>query len=145
MDKPRLFGRLSGRIRGSRATQTLANGGFTLLEMLVVIAIMGLILAALAGYGPPKSRWLETRAAARSVADAMLAARGAAMTTGQDVALRLPPAPDWLAETLEAPGPAILFHPDGSSTGGTVVLDDAGRRMAVTADWLTGRVSVVTP
>jgi len=121
------------------------NAGFTLLEMLVVIAVMGLIMAALAVYGPPKSRWMETRAAARAVAGAMLAARGEAMVTGQDVAVNLPPVADWLAESVQAPGRKILFSPDGSSSGGTVVLDDAGRRLAVTADWLTGRVSIVSP
>ncbi len=37
---------------------------------------------------------------------------------------------------------AISFAPDGSSSGGRIELTDAGRRMRVTVDWLTGRVAV---
>jgi general secretion pathway protein H len=37
---------------------------------------------------------------------------------------------------------AISFAPDGSSSGGRIELADGGRRMQVTVDWLTGRVSV---
>jgi general secretion pathway protein H len=36
----------------------------------------------------------------------------------------------------------IRFNPDGSSTGGRIVLADGTRRTAVGVDWLTGRVSV---
>ncbi len=36
----------------------------------------------------------------------------------------------------------IRFNPDGSSTGGRIALADAGHRIAVGVDWLTGRVSV---
>jgi general secretion pathway protein H len=36
----------------------------------------------------------------------------------------------------------IRFNPDGSSTGGRIVLAEGERRTAVGVDWLTGRVSV---
>jgi general secretion pathway protein H len=36
----------------------------------------------------------------------------------------------------------IRFNPDGSSTGGRIVLAGAQQRMAVGVDWLTGRVTV---
>jgi general secretion pathway protein H len=119
--------------------------GFTLLEMLIVILVMSLILALLAGYGPPKSRWAETRGAAQAVAEAMEAARGRAITGGAPVILPLPAVPAWLVERVTAPEGQIVFEPDGSASGGTVVLDDGGRRIAVTADWLTGRVRVDGP
>jgi general secretion pathway protein H len=125
--------------------EPLATAGFTLLEMLVVILVMSLILGLLAAYGPPKSRWAETRAAARAVAGAMDAARGQAITSGAAATLRLPALPDWLAERVTAPDGRIVFEPDGSASGGTVVLDDGGRRLAVTADWLTGQVRVDGP
>jgi hypothetical protein len=53
---------------------------------------------------------------------------------------RLPPAADWLAETVTPS--AIVFQPDGSATAGTVVLDDGGRFIMVSIDWLTGRVRI---
>ncbi len=118
------------------------QAGFTLLEMIVVIAVMGLVLAMLAGYGPPRSHWLDTKAAAREVADAMRAGRGRAIVEGHPVALRLPPMPAWLGVTVQAPPGGIVFLPDGSASGGQVLLDDAGRHITVTADWLTGRVRI---
>jgi general secretion pathway protein H len=117
------------------------EAGFTLLEMIVVIVIMGLIMGLVGEYGPQKSHWLETRGAAQAVAQAMAQARGQAIATGQPVALKLPSVPGWLTETVNASAP-MMFEPDGSSTGGVVTLDDQGRRIDVTADWLTARVSV---
>ena len=47
------------------------------------------------------------------------------------------------AETVPGPRLAgISFAPDGSSSGGRIVLADGGRRVQVGVDWLTGRVSV---
>jgi general secretion pathway protein H len=129
----------------SRRRFGTSAAGFTLLEMLIVILVMSLILGLLAAYGRPKSHWLETRAAAQAAAAAMRAARGQAITTGDAVPLRLPPMPDWLAVSVTAPDGNIIFEPDGSSSGGVVVLNDAGRRIAVTADWLTGRVQTDPP
>ena len=37
---------------------------------------------------------------------------------------------------------AILFEPDGSSTGGEVEINDGLRKVSVTIDWLTGMVRV---
>jgi general secretion pathway protein H len=36
----------------------------------------------------------------------------------------------------------IRFNPDGSSSGGRIVLADGTRRIAVGVDWLTGRVVI---
>jgi general secretion pathway protein H len=38
----------------------------------------------------------------------------------------------------------IRFFPDGSSTGGHIVLQRGARRWQVNVAWLTGAVSVVT-
>jgi general secretion pathway protein H len=119
---------------------TSRNSGFTLLEMLVVIVVMSLILALLAAYGPNQSRWLQTRGAAQSVAAAMTQARGRAIASGQPVTLRLPPEPGWMTVTVTPP--AIVFQPDGSASGGTVRLEDAGRGITVSTDWLTARVRI---
>jgi general secretion pathway protein H len=118
------------------------DSGFTLMEMLVVIAVMALILLLVTGYGPPRSHRLEAQAAAQQVAAAMRAARGRAIAQGQPVALILPHLPPWLAVSIQAPPGGIVFAPDGSASGGQVRLDGDGQDFSVTTDWLTGRVSV---
>jgi len=45
-------------------------------------------------------------------------------------------------ERLDAGVGDIRFNPDGSSTGGRIVLADPPRRVAVGVDWLTGRISI---
>jgi general secretion pathway protein H len=118
------------------------EAGFTLLEMIVVVAVMGLALALLTGAGRPKSHALEEKAAAQQVAQAMRTARGQAISQGQPVAVVLPPLPAWLAVSAEAPAGRIVFAPDGSASGGQIVLDGDGREMTVSADWLTGNVRI---
>ena len=126
----------------SRNKLVQPEAGFTLLEMIVVIAVMGLILLLVTGFGPPRSGRLEARAAAQQVAEAMRAARGRAIAQGQPVALTLPHLPAWLAVTIQAPPSGIIFAPDGSASGGRVLLDGDGQDVAVSADWLTGRVQI---
>jgi hypothetical protein len=70
----------------------------------------------------------------------MTQARGRAIASGQPVTLRLPPEPGWMTVTVTPP--AIVFQPDGSASGGTVRLDDAGRGITVSTDWLTARVRI---
>lgn len=121
------------------------QAGFTLIEMLVVVVLLGLVIAVLANAGPPRDRWLRTQAAAAATAGAMHAAAGRAIATGQPVALVLPPLPDWLGVEMRGPAGGIVFQPDGSSSGGMVTLSDAGRAITVSTDWLTGRIGVDVP
>jgi general secretion pathway protein H len=119
-----------------------AEAGFTLLEMLVTVAVMGIVLAVLAGFTRPQSHRLEMEAAARDVARAMRAARGTAISGGTPVTFALPALPGWLTVAERAPQGGIVFAPDGSSSGGGVLLAGDGQATEVSADWLTGRVDI---
>jgi general secretion pathway protein H len=122
-----------------------SDSGFTLLEMLVVIAVMGLALGLLAYAGPPHDRWLQTQAAARQITSAMRLDRGQAIATGRTVVFTLPALPSWLAVTAQTPPGGLLFQPDGSSTGGQITLAEGARQIAINVDWLTGRISTNAP
>ena len=119
-----------------------SQSGFTLMEMMVVIAVLGIILLLVTGYGPPRSHRLEARAAAQEVAQAMRAARGAAIAQGHDVALTMPKISTWLTVSMQAPPGGIVFAPDGSASGGSVVLSGGGQTTTVSAGWLTGAVRI---
>ena len=45
-----------------------------------------------------------------------------------------------LVSSASAGPSAIVFFPDGSSSGGALALDGAGRRERVAVDWLTSRI-----
>ena len=121
--------------------------GFTLLEMLVVLVILGLATGLLLTRGVRPSPAVEARAAAARVAAALRGARGRAILTDAPVTVALDAAAHRLriggappldlppALTLSGSG-IIRFAPDGSSSGGRIVL--GGETVAV--DWLTGRV-----
>ena len=117
-------------------------GGFTLLEMLVVIAVMAVILLLVTGYGPPRSHRLETMAAAQNVAGTLRADRGQAIAQGRAVRFTLPRLPKDVSATIEAPPGGIVFAPDGSASGGRVLLQNDGQSAVISADWLTGQVHI---
>jgi general secretion pathway protein H len=139
------------------------GGGFTLFELVVALAILGLALAIIVRQRPG-SPGLEARRVESAVIASLREARSKAIASNRPVPLTV----DLAARTVGLPGqparqlPAdteislltaagdvksrtkgdILFEPDGSSSGGRIVLDQHGRRRAITIDWLTGRVSV---
>jgi general secretion pathway protein H len=137
-----------------------AERGFTLIEMLVVIAILGAAAAILATRGPARSLGLETRAAASDLAQTLRLGRSRAIAADRAVRVVLDlethgltldnvsrptlPASVRLAAVMADGAVArrqavFVFAPDGSASGGQVVL---GGRMVVAVDWLTGRVGV---
>ena len=140
------------------------EGGFTLIEILVVLAVMALMVGLIVSRGPVRSQRLETDAAARGVTAALRLARAQAIVQNRPVGVsvdvlahsyRIGAAapqklPDAVAISMTAVSgltaggriAAISFAPDGSSTGGRIELAESGRVVRIGVDWLTGRVSV---
>lgn len=142
--------------------------GFTLLELLVVLAIIGLMVALIPGFMLRSQPQLDVTVAARAIADGLRQARSEAVAHNRsqvfalDVDARVfrsggrPPVriDDEImlsfrtarAEILEDGVGQIRFFPDGSSTGGLIGVSHGPWHAEVRSDWLTGLVSVdVTP
>jgi len=149
--------------RNFASAQPGPANGFTLIEILVVVAIIGVVMGVLIGRGPVRSHGLETRAAAGALAQALRAARAQAIATDHDVTVLIDPVRHVFAAdnspvsqidpktalvvqqpALMGPGEAarILFSADGSSTGGNILLGTGKRRLEISVEWLTGKVSV---
>jgi general secretion pathway protein H len=138
--------------------------GFTLIEVIVTLAILGFVLVLVVGYKPPWSRGLGVKATAAELASGLRLARSEAIVHNRSVAFSLDVTGHHyrVGAAPERPLPAnlslqlltiagenrgtgvgdIRFQPDGSSTGGRISLADGQRHMAVGVDWLTGRISV---
>jgi general secretion pathway protein H len=137
--------------------------GFTLLELLVVLAIIGLVLAFVPGFVLRGQPDFDVDVAARAVADSLRQARSEALLENREqlfaldveerlfrtASMRAPVQMDRAieltfhtarSELLSESIGQIRFFPDGSSTGGRIGLSLAGRKAEVTVDWLTGLV-----
>lgn len=129
------------------------GNGFTLIEMMVVLSIMGLLGGLVLLRGPQRNAAVDMRQATSLVAGDFRVARsqaiarnrpvsvqfasdGASLQVGDAALQRLPPGIRMVAGARQ-----ILFRPDGSSTGGEVRLAGGARIAALTVNWLTGRVT----
>jgi general secretion pathway protein H len=142
------------------------RNGFTLVELLVVLAIMAMLLMIAI---PPISSVLpqmEAKSGAREVAAALREARSRAVLSNTEVIFSLDvknhyfmisgdkqthalpldiklslytAQQELIADTLGN----IRFFPDGSSTGGRVGLASARNSYDVTVNWVTGHVEII--
>jgi len=144
-------------LRNSRTAG--AQSGFTLIEMIVVLVVLGLVTGILIARGPTRSPTIDLTAASRSLTDALRHARGQAITTGLPVRINAAQAREALthAATRNPAGPisvflhsppgdpgtdgVLRFDPDGSANGARIVLVEGQESVGITIDWLTGRIS----
>ncbi|WP_421848471.1 type II secretion system protein [Novosphingobium sp.] len=135
------------------------HGGFTLLEMLVVLAITGLIAGLLYPQIETARFAVRQRVAREQVAAGAEAARAMALRSGAPVTLRADPGGAALLIggarriTLDSTGlirltvrpQTILFYPDGSTTGGRLVLGSGRDAPTLEVSRAGGRLQAALP
>ncbi|MBY0562352.1 GspH/FimT family pseudopilin [Hyphomicrobium sp.] len=138
--------------------------GFTLLEVLAVMVVVGMMVVALSAFNRPGTAALELKAAAIETASRLRDLRSTAIARGKDrvaiidvnarrvafddgrapVTINRAIAVDVTAAESERRSPTtsgIRFFPNGSSTGATIKLSSERQAYEVRVNWLTGRVS----
>jgi general secretion pathway protein H len=141
------------------------DGGFTLLELLIVLVIVASIVTLVLPQLSKAMTVVELKTGARQLASALRHARSQAIARRQDVAVLL----DVQKRTYRTSGfekihrlssdlnlklltaesellndevGAVRFFADGSSTGGRITLTASGQAYIVDVNWLTGRVVI---
>jgi len=142
------------------------SSGFTLLELVVVLFILGLAYAVAGPLLGDNVSGLDLKAASRQLAAGLRKARGIAVTergqtvltldvdgrkfsiSGDAKIYDLPKKLDYSLFTAQSEISqekigSIRFFPDGSSTGGRITVSAGEARQAVDVDWVTGKVQVL--
>ncbi len=140
--------------------------GFTLLELLVVLAIMTLILAIVPPMLGNVLASSHVKSATRELAAGLKYARSQAINRQEEMTLSLHVDGKYFlvgkkrkqldvpndttmtlitarSEQLSTKEGAIRFFPDGSSTGGQIKIKYASSEYIVDVNWLTGRVRIM--
>jgi general secretion pathway protein H len=139
-------------------------GGFSLLELMVVMVLVGLLFAVVGVSVTRSVAAAELRNAAREITAGLRHTRGQAIIQRQQQVFTVDAdrrtwqaaggapvqLPEGLGITLETArseltgerAGGIRFYPDGASTGGSVMLTADGREWHITVGWLTGEIGI---
>ena len=151
--------------RQQKVSATL-QGGFTIIELLVVMVIMALAYTLASPMISSGVSGAELKASARQIAAGLRKARSDAISRRQESVLtldlatrqfqltgdarvyRLPPSVavkvfTAQSELVGGTAGAIRFFPDGGSTGGRITLSANARNYDVDINWLTGQVVII--
>jgi general secretion pathway protein H len=139
--------------------------GFSLLELMLVLLLLGLAYGLTGPMLGDKPVGLEMQSAARQIAAGLRKARVTAVAQNHEAVLTLdvgnrefavsgdtktyalPKSLDYSlftaqSELVRERTGNIRFFPDGSSTGGRVTIGSGKARRTVDVDWITGRVKI---
>lgn len=137
--------RLPGRSTGAATPLISREAGFTLVEMLVVLTIIGLLAAVATARLSIRPAFVDRARVRGALAEAISSARHQALVSGRPV----PVDANKLAIHDLAYQPAfgdtrgsLTVFPDGSTNGGIVSIKG---RPTVAIDWMTGRLSDALP
>lgn len=144
------------------ARQRQGERGFTLLELLIVLALLGLGMAAIGNLARAPSGASDVAAAVRTATMTLEAARARAIGSGRVAAVAIDPEARMLIPAETGQGvhlgegitisasvareasrdgmPRILFFPDGTSTGGRLTIANAAAEKGIVVHWLTGTI-----
>ena len=138
------------------------NSGFTMIELLAAITIVGMLLAVTVPASMRFYQSIQYRQAVRDVITLLSSARYAAVNTGraQDVVItpktneirlnkqriQLPEGLNIVVtsaqEVNQQEAGVIRFYPEGGSSGGGIDIERPGADgLRISVDWLVGRVS----
>jgi general secretion pathway protein H len=131
------------------------HAGFSLIEVLIALALVAAMTTMAVVTLAPGRELAQLRMEAAEVASLLATARGQAITGRRFVHVVIDPRSNSVSiaaaqrHTLSAPAAlvaagdgerhAILFRPDGESSGGTVAIRSGDRLAVITVDWLSGR------
>jgi general secretion pathway protein H len=140
--------------------------GFSLLELLIVVVIMGMVYVLVPGMIFGGVSGADLRASSRDIASGLRQARSLAVSERREAIVtldldkrafslsgnaRIFQLPEKLefklytaqSEIVNERQGSIRFFPDGSSTGGRVTVASGERKYLVDVDWLTGKVAIL--
>ena len=140
--------------------------GVTLLELLIVMALMAILAGVVMPMFGGGVSTTELRSSARQIAAGLRSARSEALAQRRETFLvldvagkrfkvdqdprehKLPSGVDLKLFTaqndlVDASTGAIRFFPDGGSNGGRITIAAGTRKYEVDVDWLTGRVAIL--